>query len=219
MKPSLIIGGNNTNATAQTITNPTGLSFDSAGNMWVVDSNRVLGFSTQVHSVLGSTGRAYFENDLGLLAPLSAIPTPSVGSTSFPEGLFKFTIQGLPAGGSVKLSITFPDTFPSAVGWVNAINSNPSGSGTVELRQLPASRVQVNGSNVILTLTNASQEGVISVVGGPAPSSITSASVSSTNSTIAPPTGSLTSLISVPVAIVIVAIAFALYRKRHVART
>jgi sugar lactone lactonase YvrE len=214
MKPSLIIGGNSTNGTAQTITNPTGLSFDSTGNLWVVDSNRVLGFSAQVHSVPGRTGRVYFENDLGLLAPLSFIPITSIGFMSFPEGLFKFTIQGLPAGGSVKLTITFHDTLPFGVIWVNAMNSNPSAWGIQELHQLPASQVQVNGNNMTLTLTNASQEGVISVVGGPALSSITTALESSTNSTSPLTNGSLTSLIFVPVVVLIVAIVFALYIRR-----
>lgn len=213
MTPSLIMAGSNTNASAQTITNPTGLSFDSAGNLWVVDSNRILGFSTQIHSVAGRTGRVYIENDLGLLAPLLAF-TATVGLNSYPEGLFKFTIQGLPAGGSVKLTITFPDALPSGVGWVDVTVGNPLGSGTVEWSQLPASQVQANGNNMTLTLTNASEEGVISIVGGPALSSISTASVSATNSTSPPPSGSLTSLIFAPLAILVVAIAFALYRRR-----
>jgi hypothetical protein len=218
MTPFLTIAGD-TGVTAQTITNPTGLSFDSAGNLWVVDSNRILGFSTKVHSVLTSYGRVYFENDIGLLAPLSSIPTASVGSISFPEGLFNFTIQGLPPGRSVKLTITFPDALLSGVGWVNVTNGNPLGNGTGEWSQLPASQVQVNGSKMILTLTNASPEGVISVVGGPALSSVTSASVSATNSTRPPSTGSLTSLMPVALAIVVVWIAFVVYRKRNAARS
>jgi mannose/fructose/N-acetylgalactosamine-specific phosphotransferase system component IIC len=65
-----------------------------------------------------------------------------------------------------------------------------------------------------LTLTNASQEGVISVVGGPALSSIATASVTSTISAISSQSGYPNSLISIPMAIVVAAIAFALYRKR-----
>jgi sugar lactone lactonase YvrE len=215
MTPSLIIPGN-TNVNTPTVTNPTALSFDSAGNLWVVDSNRILGFNTRVHSVLGSKGRVYFENDLGLLAPLSAF-TASMGLNSYPEGLFNFTIQGLPAGGSVRLTITFPDTLPPGLDWVNVINGNPLGSGTVEWSQLPAYQVQVNENSMTLTLTNASQEGVISVVGGPALSNTATVSVTSTYSTSLPQNGSLSSLIYVPVAIVIVAVGFALYRRysRH----
>jgi sugar lactone lactonase YvrE len=223
MKPSHIVGGNNLFATSQTVTNPTGLTFDSAGNLWVVDSNRVLGFNTRVHSVLGRTGRVYFENDVGLLVPLSAF-TATMGLNSYPEGLFNFTIQGLPAGGSVKLTITFPDTLLSGVGWVNVITGNPLGSGAVEWSQLPASQVQVDGNNMTLTLTNASEEGVISMVGGPAVPPITSRTVTSPISRISstspfqPPTGPPTDLISLPLAIVIVTIAFVLYRKRSTKR-
>jgi sugar lactone lactonase YvrE len=186
MTPSNVIGNNATDNT------PTGLSFDSAGNLWVVDSNHILGFNAQVHSVAGRTGRIYFENDLGLLAPLSCLPITSIGFVSFSEGVFKFTIQGLPAGGSVKLTITFPDILPSTFGWMNVMNTNPLAGGTEKLRQTPASQVQVNGNNMTLTLTNASQEGVISVVGGPTLSSITTTSVGSTNSTNPPPSGSPT---------------------------
>jgi hypothetical protein len=90
----------------------------------------------------------------------------------------------------------------------------------VEWSQLPASQVQVDGNNMTLTLTNASQKGVISVVGGPAVPPITSrtvnSSVSSTSSISLPqqwisPPGSLT---AIPLAIVILAIAFVVYGKR-----
>jgi sugar lactone lactonase YvrE len=220
MKPSLIIGGNNTNVTSQTITNPTGLAFDSAGNLWVVDSHRILGFNAQVHSVSGTTGRVSFESDRGLLAPLSSIPTASIGSMSFPSGLFNFTIQGLPPGGSVKLTITFPDPLPSGIGWWNIIHGNPLGSGELEFSQIPANQTLVEGKNMTLRLVNASPEGLVSVVGGPAVPPITSSSIISTSSNtipqqVAPPNG----VILVAIAVVMVAIAFTVYRKRHVTPT
>ena len=218
MLPSLIIGGNSTSTTSQTVTNPTGLTFDSAGNLWVVDSNGVLGFNADPHSVLGSKGRVYFQSDNGMLASLSAFTVP-MNASSYPQGLFNFTILGLPAGGSVKLTVTFPETLPSGVGWVNVVSGSPLESGTVEWSQLPASMVQVNGNNMTLTLTNASQEGVISVVGGPAVSSTAASSVTSycctTNSSPPPLGASLIGLIPFSVAIlIIIAIGFALYRKR-----
>jgi len=200
MKPSLVMQGIYT----QGDPNSFGLAFDSSGNLWVA-ANYLLAFDAQVHSVLGPTGRVHFENDLGLLAPLSSIPITSIGFMSFPEGLFKLTTQGLPAGGSVKLTIAFPDTLPSGVGWANAMNSNPLAGGIQELQMLPASQVQVSGNSTTVTLTNASQEGVISVVGGPALSSITS-SLSSTNSTIPPQSASRGSLTTMPVGVLIVAI-------------
>lgn len=217
LRPLLIMGGS-TNPTGDTITNPTGLTFDSAGNLWVVDSNRVLGFNAKTHSVLGSTGRVHFENDLGVLSSLSYLPISSIGFVLFPEGLFKFTIQGLPAFGPVNLAIDFPDTLQSGVSWMNSVNINPLAGGIEELHQLPASQVEVNGGTMTLTLTNASDEGVISVVGGPALSSLTvtptTTFVSSINSTSLAPISSLTGLISVPVVIVIVAVGFVLYRRR-----
>jgi hypothetical protein len=137
----------------------------------------------------------------------------------FPDGLFKFTIQGLSAGGSVKLAITFPNTLPSGVGWANAMNSNPLARGIQGLQMLPASQVQVNGDIMTVTLTDASGEGVISAVGGPALSSITTASVTSScctpNSTVSPWGVSLTELVPLSAAILIVlAIGFVVYRRR-----
>jgi hypothetical protein len=200
MKPSLVMQGIYT----QGDPNSFGLAFDSAGNLWI-EANYLLAFDAQVHSVLGPTARVYFENDIGLLTPLSSIPITSLGFMSFPEGLFKLTIQGLPAGGSVKLTIAFPDTLPSGVGWANAMNSNPLADGIQELQLLPTSQVQVSGNSMTVTLTNASQEGVISVVGGPALSSITS-SLSSTNSTFSRQSASPSNLTTMPVGVLIVAI-------------
>ena len=101
---------------------------------------------------------------------------------------------------------------------MNSGNINPLAGGMEELHQLPASQVEVNGGTMTLTLTNASQEGVISVVGGPALSSLTvtqtTTFVSSVNSTNLARIGSLTGLISAAVVIVIVAVGVALYRRR-----
>lgn len=211
---------------------PTGFAFDSAGNLWVVDFRatwmlgnvvgRVLGFDAHdhVHQVNALTELVYFDNQAGLLAPLTWVPISNVGPLTFPEGLFNFTIQGLEAGGSVNVTITFPDSLPTGIGWWNLARGNPLGDGELEFSQLPASQTRVNGNNMTLTLTNASEEGVISVLGGPAVPPITSRTVSGsvtrTSSTNPPqqPISATSSLMAIPLAIVIVAIAFVLYRKR-----
>jgi sugar lactone lactonase YvrE len=212
--------------------NPSALAFDSAGNLWVSDfqgkgicsggrcygsDGRILAFDAQTHSVLGPTGRVYFRNDGGLLAPLLSIPSTveMTGMMSYPEGLFNLTIQGLLAGGSVKIVINFPQRLPSGVGWWSVECYN--GCEQVQLHELPASEVQIDGNNMTLTLTNASEDGVISVLGGPAIPPITSSSVSSTNATSLPQpqTGPPISLMFTPLAVVIATIAFVLYRKRR----
>jgi hypothetical protein len=222
---------------SQNIGAPYGLTFDSSGNLWVADwrgtwmmdwPGRVLGFDAHVHSVSTPTGLIYIENDAGLLAPLSSLTTTIFG-LSYPQGLFNFTIQGLPPGGSVKLTITFPVPLPSGIGWWSIVRGNPLGNGELEFSQIPPSQTRVDGNNMTLTLTNASEQGVISIVGGPAVPPITSrtissvvssassaSSVSSTSPTSPPQPqiGPPSSLIVVPLAIVIVAIAFVLYRKR-----
>jgi sugar lactone lactonase YvrE len=208
---------------------PVGLTFDSAGNLWVVDARsswliglngRVVGYDAQVHPLDTLEGRVYFENDLGLLAPLSWIPTTRVVVMSYPEGVFNFTIQGLRPGGSVNITITFPDPFPSGIGWWNISRGNPMSSGEFDLRQFPQSQVEVDGNRMTLMLTNASEAGVISVLGGPAVPPITSISATSANSTTQTqtPVGLPASLIAVPLAIAIVGIAFVIRRKRRVAR-
>lgn len=152
---------------------PSGLAFDQAGNLWVNDwlgtygwPGRILGFNAQIHSVATSTGRVYFENQEGLLSPLSWVKVNQVDSTAFPEGLFNFTIQGLPAGGSVKVTISFPNLqYQSGLTW-SIINRNSTGNG-FEAHKIPPSQIQVEENNMTMTLSNASSTGVISVVGGP----------------------------------------------------
>lgn len=237
MNASLALAGYPKPATSndccsQIIGAPYGLTFDSSGNLWVADwrgtwmmdwPGRVLGFDSHVHSVSTGTGLVYFENDAGLLAPLSWM-TPTIFGLSYPEGLFNFTIQGLPPGGSVKLTITFPTALPSDIGWWSIVRGNPLRNGELEFSQIPASQTRVDGNNMTLTLTNASEEGVISMVGGPAVPPTTSRTITSSVSRISstspfqPPTGPPTDLISLPLAIVIVAIAFVLYRKRSTKR-
>jgi len=148
---------------------PAGLTFDSAGNLWVVDARsswligllgRVVGCDAQIHPVAAKEGTAYFENQKGLLVPLSSIPVNQVGSLSFPDGLFNFTIQGLNSTEPVTVTIRFPTALPPDVGWW----FNAGGSWM----QLPASQVSIDGANLTITLTRASPKGVISMLGGPA---------------------------------------------------
>jgi len=233
MNASLALAGYPKPATSndccsQIIGAPYGLTFDSSGNLWVADwrgtwmmdwPGRVLGFDAHLHSVRTGTGLLYFENDGGLLAPLSWI-TPTIFGLSYPEGLFNFTIQGLAPSGSVKLTITFPTALPSGIGWWNLVRGNPLRNGELEFTQLPANQTRVDRNNMTLILTNASEDGVISVVGGPAVPPTTTKSpispVSPTSSTSPPqqPISPTSSLIAIPLAIVIVAIAYVLFRKR-----
>lgn len=155
-----------------TLMQPVGMTLDSAGNLWVADFQglrtlgasygRVIGFDAQVHSVPTPVGQVYFVNHGGLLSPLSSIPVTLAdgGRWAFPDGLFNFTIQGLPPGGSVMVTITFPDALPSGVKWLTR--------EVGEWVQLPASQTSISGTNMTLTLTNASRDGVISEFGGPA---------------------------------------------------
>jgi len=183
--PDFVVSGPNTNqspyplsgakAYSSILVLPRGLTFDSAGNLWVVDTRsswliglvgRVAGYDAQVHPVETSLGRVYFENQEGLLSPLSWLEVNQVDSTAFPEGLFNFTIQGLPVGGSVKVTISFPSLLhPSGLTW-STINRNSTGNG-FEAQAIPPSQMQVDENNMTLTLSNASSRGIISVVGGP----------------------------------------------------
>jgi len=148
---------------------PTGIAFDSAGNLWVVDSRatwltyllgRVVGYDAEIHPVAAEEGIVYFENHEGLLMPLLSIPVNQVGSLSFPDGLFNFTIQGLNATEPATVTVSFPHALPSTAGWW----FNSSG----QWMQLSANQVSVSGANLTLTLTGTSSEGVISMFGGPA---------------------------------------------------
>jgi len=174
---------------------PTGIAFDSAGNLWVVDSRatwltyllgRVVGYDAQIHPVDTREGTAYFENQEGLLVPLLSIPVNQVSSLSFPYGLFNFTIQGLNSTEPVTVTISFPNALPPNVGWW----FNAGGSWM----RLPAGQVSINGANLTITLTGASPKGVISMRGGPAlgtgPAQIsnTTSSANTSTSTIAPTT-------------------------------
>jgi len=177
--PDLVVSGPDTNqspyplsgakAFSSVLVLPQGLTFDSAGNLWVVDTRsswliglvgRVAGYDAQVHPVATSLGRVYFENQRGLLAPLSFIPNDHIGSLAFPDGLFNFTIQGLNSTEPVTLTITFPNALPPTVGW--------SFSQDGSWMNLPASQVSINGANLTLTLTGVSSNGIISMLGGPA---------------------------------------------------
>lgn len=137
----------------------------------------VLGFDAHVHQLHTPTGPVYFDNQGGLLAPLSSIPVTHIGSLAFPEGLFNFTIQGLPAGGTVTLTISFPQPLASETTWWSQ-----SAGDWVEL---PANQTYVNGNNMTLTLTGATPNGVVSVFGGPAvaPVNITAYTVNTAIST------------------------------------
>jgi sugar lactone lactonase YvrE len=205
---------------------PLGLTFDSTGNLWVVDARsswltgllgRIVSYDAGMHRLDTPRGRFYFQNHAGLLAPLSAI-TATVGLMSYPYGLFNFTIQGLQPGGSVKLTITFPTPLPSEIGWWTLLHGNPTGNGEIEFSQLPQSQTQVDGNNMTLTLTNASREGVISVVGGPALPPTTSRSITPTSPINMPQTqsGWPTGLAAVLLATAIIVLLIFVYRKRRV---
>jgi len=191
---SLALGGSYTDSWDVVLV-PVGISFDSAGNLWVADDRaywaidiigRVVAYDAQVHPLDTPEGRVYVRNDAGLLAPLSSIPASEIESIRFPDGLFNFTIQGLNPGGSVRLMIDFPKVLPRNSGWW--FNSNGSWI------QLSPSQVLINGANVTLNLTGASLNGVISMLGGPATVtgsaqvSNTTSSANTSTSTTPPPT-------------------------------
>jgi len=107
---------------------PLGLTFDSAGNLWVVDARsswligllgRVVGYDAEIHPLDTQEGRVYFQNQGGLLVPLSALPIRQMDLINFPEGLFNFTIQGLNPGDSVKLKITFAQSLNPETEWLS----------------------------------------------------------------------------------------------------
>lgn len=214
MNPSLVMAGNTTNVTSQSPTNPTGLLFDSAGNLWVVDSTRVLGFDSGMHSVMTSAGNVFFKNYNGLLAPLTSIPTSrapkalELPPATFPFGLFNFTIEGLPAGGPVTMTISFPHSLPPGMEWLSRQGD--------QWERLPANLTQVDGNNMTLMFTHASPDGVISEVGGPAftPTSVTSSTESTTTSSPQPQTLPPSLALGIPLTVIIVAAAIVLYRKR-----
>ena len=213
MQPSLVMQGIDT----QGDPNLFGLIFDSAGNLWI-EAGDILGFDAQAHSVLGPAGRAYFRNDGGLLSPLFSVLC-GVALMSLVDGLFNFTIQGLPSGGSVKVKITLPELLPPGVEWLRVTSGNPCGIGEFESSPLPANQTFVEGNNMTLTLTNASREGVISVVGGPAfpgegitiGSSVPTSSTSISQTQVGPPG----TLLSIPSVVVLLAVAIVLCRKRR----
>jgi len=178
------------NVFAPSVMVPVGLTFDSSGNLWVVDFQayrlmgaygRVLGFDAHDHSVMTGAGRVHLKNSDGLLTPLTWIPAgnapiTALGWLTFPDGLFNFTIQGLNSTTSVTLTLTFPQPLPMGTEWWSTLGG--------EWTRLSLNQVLVNGTNLSLTLNGASSTGVISMIGGPAvPSTITSSSNTSTNAT------------------------------------
>ena len=70
--------------------------------------------------------------------------------------LHPLPIQGSASCGSVKLSVTFSTPLPSGIGWWSVLRGNPLGGGGFDLHQLTELQVQVDGINVILTLTKSS---------------------------------------------------------------
>jgi sugar lactone lactonase YvrE len=166
-----LVSWNETTPMERVLALPTGLAFDSAGNLWVVDARsswliglmgRVVGYDAQIHPLDTQDGRVYFQSNGGLLAPLKALPLTETNSTLFPEGLFNFTIQGLPPHGSVTVKITFAHPLTSSLEWWSKLGA--------EWSALPANQTSISGNNMTLTLTNATTDGVISVLGGPASS-------------------------------------------------
>ena len=173
---------------APTVMVPVGLTFDSSGNLWVVDFQaywlmggygRVLGFDARDHSVMTGAGKVHLKNSVGLLTPLIWIPTGNVpiaalGQLTFLDGLFNFTIQGLNSTSSVTLRLTLPQPLPRDTEWWSILGG--------EWSRLPPNQALVNGTSLMLTLNVASSSGVISMIGGPATASnITSSTSTSTN--------------------------------------
>lgn len=180
--------GESNSSLPSTLVLPLGLTFDSTGNLWVVDARsswligligRVAAYDAQVHSLETSEGRVYFENREGLLAPLSSIPITQMDSLFFPDGLFNFTIQGLSPRGSVSVTVSLPQPLPPVAGW----RFNVSG----QWMRLLTNQVSISGSNLTLALTGASTNGVISMLGGPALVSNTTSSTKTFTSTTIPP--------------------------------
>ncbi len=167
---SASLGGYPGESWSQNLLTPSGLTFDSSGNLWVTDcvtcwlmtgwDGRVLGFNAGVHSVDTTSGTVSFANRGGLLLPLSHIQLTQTDSITFPAGLFNFTIQGLPADDSVTVTVSFPHALPAGMGWWSR-----QGNGW---KRLPANQTQVEGNNMTLIFTHASLDGAISEVGGPA---------------------------------------------------
>jgi DNA-binding beta-propeller fold protein YncE len=169
MNATVRLAGYPGSSESQDLSAPTGLAFDSSGNLWVADwgsswgvslVGRILAFDAQVHVVNTPAGRVYFRNYGGLLAPLSSIPLTQVEPLMFPQGLFNFTIQGLPARSRVTLTISFSQPLAPQIAWWS--------KNTAEWSPLPANQTHINGNNITLTLADATPNGVISVLGGPA---------------------------------------------------
>ena len=210
------------NVFAPTVMVPVGLTFDSSGNLWVVDFQaywlmgaygRVLGFDAHDHSVMTGAGQVHLKNSRGLLTPLTWIPPGNApiaapGWLTFLDGLFNFTIQGLNSTTLVTLILTFPQSLPKGTEWWSIRNGKWS--------PLPSNQILVNGTNLILTLNGVTPTGVISILGGPTlASNATSSTSTSTNAT--PPPSSLLGIPdeSVAVGIVtgLVALVILRYRK------
>jgi len=182
---------------APTVMIPVGMTFDSSGNLWVVDFQaywlmggygRVLGFEARDHSVMTSAGQVHLNNPVGLLAPLTWIPTSNApiaapSRLTFLDGLFNFTIQGLNFTTSATLTLTFPQPLPKGTEWWSILSD--------EWIRLPSNQILVNKTALILTFNGATSTGVISMIGGPALASNITGSTSTSTSGTTPSTSIL----------------------------
>jgi sugar lactone lactonase YvrE len=216
MKPLISLGGNESDVYLPNVMTPAGLAFDSVGNLWVVDFRqswlvpklytRILAFNAQVHSVNATSGTINVYNQAGLLSPLLSTSVAQVGSMTFPDGLLNFTIQGLSPSSDVNVTIAFSRPLSLRSVWIDKNGDHWSA--------LSANQTLVRGSNLTLTFTNASQDGVISVFGGLsiAASSVNSTEISTATTSTFRQTPVTTTAEFVISAIVAAIVAVAIYR-------
>jgi sugar lactone lactonase YvrE len=102
---------------------PIDVAVDNSGCVYVADTgnNRVQKFSSSIQSVPTSTGsgNAVFTLSSGVFTNLNAVSEgalPTSGKPAnvvFPNGLFSFTITGLPSGQTVTVGIQLPSDVPT----------------------------------------------------------------------------------------------------------